>query len=179
MSTDKPLATDQFRVAHAAHADWRRAVDDCAAQLGAPRAAERLGFVYANDLYAEHLEDIVGRLTEATGITTWIGTVGIGVIAGHRAQYDEPALAALREDLSVGPGQDLRRLAGSVFAAFPVPNSDTGDYLVRNLVGLDVERGWVAVAEKIEIRQPILFCRRDRAAAEADLAAMARRVGSP
>src|SRR5260221_4445900 len=102
MSTDKPLATDQFRVAHAAHADWRRAVDDCAAQLGAPRDAERLGFVYANDLYAEHLEDIVGRLTEATGITTWIGTVGIGVIAGHRAHYDEPALAVMAAALPAG-----------------------------------------------------------------------------
>jgi small ligand-binding sensory domain FIST len=87
-----------------------------------------------------------------------------------------PALDALRDDLAAAPGQDLRRIGGTIFAGFPVPHSDTGDYLVRNLVGLDLERGWLAVGEKIELRRPMMFCRRDRAAAEADLAQMARRV---
>lgn len=305
MSTDKPLAVERFRVAHEAAPTWQRAVEACAAQLGPPRAGETLGFVYANDAYAENLQDIVERLTEATGISSWIGTVGLGVIAGDAAHYDAPALAvmtaalpsnsftlfdciatdslklehdarppvgivhvdprnpraaelvaeiarasgayliggltasrgqrfdqvagmvtdggvsgalfapgvaratgltqgctpigptrtitlgqdnivmeidgepaldALRDDLAAALGQDLRRIGGTIFAGFPVPQSDTGDYLVRNLVGLDLERGWVAVGEKIELRQPIMFCRRDRAAAEADLAAMARRV---
>lgn len=305
MSTDKQIAAERFRVAHAASPTWHRAVEDCAAQLGPPRAAETLGFVYANDAYAEQLQPIVERLSESTGITNWVGTVGLGVIGGSTAHYEAPALAvmtaalppssftlfdcvatdalklegdarppvglvhvdprnpraaelvaeiarssgayliggltasrgqrfdqvagmvtdggvsgvlfapgvaratgltqgctpigptrtitlgqdnivmeidgepaldALRDDLAAAPGQDLRRIGGTIFAAFPVPQSDTGDYLVRNLVGLDLERGWVSVGEKIELRQPILFCRRDRAAAETDLAAMARRV---
>jgi small ligand-binding sensory domain FIST len=305
MSTGKQAATERFRIAHARALAWQRAVDDCVTQLGPARAGETLGFVYANDRYVEHLQDIVDRLSEATGISSWIGTVGIGVIAGGTAHYDEPALAvmtaalppdsftlfdcvasdalkldgdsrppvgivhvdprnpragelvadiarssgaylvggltaargkrfdqvagvvtdggvsgvlfapgvtsatgvtqgctpigpprtitrahdnvvmeidgapaldALRDDLAAAPGQDLRRIGGTIFAGFPVPNSDTGDYLVRNLVGLDLERGWIAVGEKVESRRPILFCRRDRAAAEADLAAMARRV---
>jgi small ligand-binding sensory domain FIST len=305
MSTDKQVAAERFRIAHARAQTWTAAVDDCVAQLGSARPAETLGFVYANDRFVEQLGAIVDRLSEATGITSWIGTVGIGVIAGSTAHYDEPALAvmtatlppdsftlfdcvasdalklagdarppvgivhvdprnpraaeliaeiaqasgaylvggltaargkrfdqvagvvtdggvsgalfvpgvtsatgltqgctpigpvrtitmaqdnvvmeidgepaldALRDDLAAAPGQDLRRIGGTIFAAFPVPQSDTGDYLVRNLVGLDLERGWLAVGEKVEPRRPILFCRRDRAAAEADLAAMARRV---
>jgi small ligand-binding sensory domain FIST len=307
MSTDKQVAAERFRIAHARAPVWQRAVDDCLAQLGPPRASETLGFVYANDRYVEHLNAIVERLSEATGITSWIGTVGLGVIAGRTAHYDEPALAvmtaalpkdsftlfdcvasdslkpggdgrppvgivhvdprnpraaelveeiartsgaylvggltaargkrfdqvagvvtdggvsgalfapgvtsatgltqgctpigkartitlaqdnvvmeldgapaldALRDDLAVASGQELRRIGGTIFAGFPVPHSDTGDYLVRNLVGLDLERGWIAVGEKVETRRPMMFCRRDRAAAEADLAAMARRVRS-
>jgi small ligand-binding sensory domain FIST len=305
--TDKPIATERFRVAHGVGARWQDALATCVAELGPPRAAETLGFVYATDAYAESLEDIVNRLTEATGITSWIGTVGLGVIAGATAHFDVPALAvmtaalpphsfdlfdcvatdalklerdvrppvgivhvdprnpraaelvaeiartsgaylvggltaargqrfdqvagavtdggvsgalfapgvakatgvtqgctpigptrtitlgqdnivmeidgapaleALRADLATTPDQDLRRIGGTIFAAFPVPQSDTGDYLVRNLVGIDVERGWIGVGEKVELRQPILFCRRDRAAAETDLAAMAKRVRS-
>ncbi|MBV8169920.1 MAG: FIST C-terminal domain-containing protein [Alphaproteobacteria bacterium] len=307
MSSDDQIAADRFRIAHARALAWQDAVEACASQLGAPRPNETLGIVYANDRFVEALEPIVERLTEATGITNWIGTVGIGVIAGKTAHYDEPALAvmtaalppdsfalfdcvatdglklsedarppvglvhvdprnpkaaelvaeiakasgayliggltaargqrfdqvagvvtdggvsgalfapgvtaatgltqgctpigpartitlaqdnvvmeidgapaldALREDLGVASPQELKRIGGTIFAGFPVPHSDVGDYLVRNLVGLDVERGWLAVGEKVEMRQPILFCRRDRAAAETDLASMAKRVRS-
>ena len=307
MSTDRQVATERFRVAHATAPGWQRAVEDCVLQLGPPRPIETLGFVYANDRFVENLGAIVDRLSEATGVTSWIGTVGIGVVAGRTAHYDEPALAvmtaalppdsftlfdcvasetikpagdgrppvglvhvdprnpkaaelvaeiarasgaylvggltaargtrfdqvagvmtdggvsgalfapgvaaatgltqgctpigpartitlaqdnvvmeldgksaldALRDDLAGAPDRDLRRIGGTVFAGLPVPNSDTGDYLVRNLVGLDLERGWIAIGEKVESRRPLLFCRRDRAAAETDLAAMARRVRS-
>ena len=304
MNSDNQIA-DRFRVAHARALAWQDAVEACVDQLGAPRPNETLGIVYANDRFVESLTGIVDRLTEATGINNWIGTVGIGVLAGNTAHYDEPALAvmtaalpadgftlfdcvasdgfklstdarppvalvhvdprnpkaaelvaeiaktsgayliggltaargkrfdqvagvvtdggvsgalfapgvasatgltqgctpigpartitlaqdnvvmeidgapaldALRADLAVAPGQDLRRIGGTIFAGFPVPHSDVGDYLVRNLVGLDLERGWLAVGDKVEMRQPILFCRRDRAAAETDLGQMAKRV---
>jgi small ligand-binding sensory domain FIST len=120
-------------------------------------------------------------ITTATGLTqgcTPIGPARTITLAQDNVVMEldgAPALDALRDDLAA-PGQDLRRIGGTIFAGFPVPNSDTGDYLVRNLVGLDLERGWIAVGEKVESRRPLLFCRRDRAAAEADLAAMARRV---
>src|SRR5437868_2119466 len=95
MSTDKQIAAERFRVAHARARTWQAAVDDCAAQLGPARPAETLGFVYANDHYVENLTGIVDRLTETTGISSWIGTVGIGVIAGRTAHYDEPALVVM------------------------------------------------------------------------------------
>ncbi|MFY7961033.1 MAG: FIST signal transduction protein [Elsteraceae bacterium] len=89
-----------------------------------------------------------------------------------------PALEALRADLTDAglPVENLRRMGGLIFAGFPVSNSDTGDYVVANLVGVDEEKGWIAVAEDVGDHDSILFCRRDRIAAEADLTFMARRV---
>src|SRR5258706_15696537 len=95
MSSDDQIAADRFRIAHARALAWQDAVEACATQLGAPRPNETLGIVYANDRFVEALEPIVERLTEATGITNWIGTVGIGVIAGKTAHYDEPALVVM------------------------------------------------------------------------------------
>jgi small ligand-binding sensory domain FIST len=56
--------------------------------------------------------------------------------------------------------------------SFPVPGSDTGDYLVRNLIGIDPARGWIAIGAMIESGRTIRFVRRDRAAAEEDLIRM-------
>src|SRR5579863_1868376 len=95
MSTDKQIAAERFRVAHARAPAWQRAVDDVVSQLGPARPTETLGFVYANDRFVENLQAIVERLSETTGITNWIGTVGIGVVAGRTAHYDEPALAVM------------------------------------------------------------------------------------
>jgi small ligand-binding sensory domain FIST len=43
---------------------------------------------------------------------------------------------------------------------------------VRNLVGIDGERGLIAVGELVEAGQRLMFCRRDHDAAEADLKRM-------
>ena len=52
----------------------------------------------------------------------------------------------LKEDIGPDLAQDLTQLAGSIYAGLPVRGSDTGDYLVRNLVGLDPNQGVVAIA---------------------------------
>lgn len=92
-----------------------------------------------------------------------------------------PALEALRHDVGELLAGDLERVAGYVFAGLPIAGSDTGDYLVRNLLGIDPQRGWIAVGEPVAEGRPLLFCRRDRAAAEADLkrmlGQMKRRLG--
>ena len=40
-------------------------------------------------------------------------------------------------------GADPRRLGAFVFAGLPVAGSDTGDYLVRNLMAIDPRQGWI------------------------------------
>ena len=65
------------------------------------------------------------------------------------------------EDIGPELAQDLRRLGGVIFAGLPVPGSDTGDYLVRNLMAIDPGRGWVVLGAEIAAGDPILFCRRD------------------
>ena len=92
-----------------------------------------------------------------------------------------PALDVLKEDIGEVLSQDLRKIGGHIFAALPVAGSDTGDYLVRNLVGIDVNEGLVAIADVVEAGEPILFTRRDREAAVEDLnrmvAGLKRRLG--
>jgi small ligand-binding sensory domain FIST len=83
-----------------------------------------------------------------------------------------PALDVLEEDLGEGAARDLRRAAQAIHAGLPVPGSDTGDYLVRNLVGIDPQHRLIAIGGLVEPGMPILFCRRDRAAAQADLLRM-------
>lgn len=88
-----------------------------------------------------------------------------------------PALDAFRQDIDAAMARDLRRAAGLIFAALPVTGSDTGDYLVRNVVGLDPTRGWVAIGQPVEPGDSILFTRRDRSAAVTDLDRMLDDVG--
>ncbi len=83
-----------------------------------------------------------------------------------------PALEVFKEDIGELLARDLQRVAGYIFAALPIANSDTGDYLVRNLAGIDVERQLLAIGEIVETGQSIQFCRRDADAAEADLVRM-------
>jgi len=86
------------------------------------------------------------------------------------------ALDVLREDVGEVIARDLQRLGGYIFAALPVPHTDTGDYLVRNLVGLDPQRGLVAVGDDLEGQAQLMFCRRDGNTARADLDRMLERL---
>ena len=80
------------------------------------------------------------------------------------------ALDVFEEDLGQPLAQD--RVAGDIHAAFPVEGSDTGDYVVRNLIGLDPARGWLAVGGQVPTGDRVMFVARDANSAEADLAAM-------
>jgi small ligand-binding sensory domain FIST len=73
----------------------------------------------------------------------------------------KPALQALREAVGDKPEQ--------VLVGLPVPGSDTGDYMARNLVGVDPENGLIAIGEDVEAGMEILFLRRDARAARTDL----------
>jgi small ligand-binding sensory domain FIST len=87
-----------------------------------------------------------------------------------------PALEVFKEDIGELLARDLRRVGGYIFAAFPIAGSDTGDYLVRNLTGLDPQNGWIAVADLVEPGQRLMFCRRDHDSALQDLKRMLREL---
>jgi small ligand-binding sensory domain FIST len=284
----------RFRSAHASGGTWRECVDACAERLG---RAEGLGFVYFTDALVPHAAQIVETLRERTGVSDWVGTVGIGVIASGTEYLDEPALATMVADLPEGsfrvysgknplrekpeqfsphfglvhadpetpdvagliadmaskvvsgflvgglsssregavqvandiisgglsgavlssavgvstrltqgcaalPGRyrvtaceanviatldgrpalevlkesigevlarDLRRTAHFIHVGLPVAGSDRGDYLVRNLVGIDPKNGLVAIGDLVEPGAELMFCKRDAQSARADL----------
>lgn len=85
---------------------------------------------------------------------------------------ERPALDVFKEEIGELLAKDLRRVGGYIFAAFPVTGTDTGDYVVRNLLSIDPARGAIAVAEAVAPGQRIMFCRRDHDAAVEDLRRM-------
>ena len=93
-----------------------------------------------------------------------------------------PALDVLIEEIGPELSSDLQRIGGIIFAALPVAGSDTADYTVRNLVGIDPQNKVVAIAETVPEGDPVLFCRRDRDSAIEDMRRMTgdlkRRVGN-
>jgi len=87
-----------------------------------------------------------------------------------------PALAVFFDDIGPELAQDPRRLGGIMFAGLPVAGSDTGDYLVRNLLAIDPAHGWIVIGDEVASGGQILFCRRDPDSARTDLTRMLRQL---
>jgi small ligand-binding sensory domain FIST len=120
------------------------------------------------------------RVPVATGLTQGCAPLG----ASHEVTSCErnvaitldgrPALDVFCDDIGVVDEPDLGSVGGAIFAALPIQGSDRADYLVRNIVGLDTERGSVSIGELLESGQALMFCRRDPEAARHDLTRMLR-----
>lgn len=87
-----------------------------------------------------------------------------------------PALEVFKEDIGEVLARDIDRAAGYIFAGFPVQGSDTGDYLVRNIIGFDPDSGMLAIGEHMTPDTPIMFCRRDGKSAVDDMQRMLKDV---
>ena len=116
-----------------------------------------------------------GALPVVTGLTQGCSPIGPKrrITAARRNVIGEidgrPALEVFKNDIGELLARDLRRVGGFIFAALPVAGSDTGDYLVRNITGIDPTNGLIAIGEVVEPGQSILFTRRDKASAVKDL----------
>lgn len=105
-----------------------------------------------------------GRYTVTSGEGNVIATID------HR-----PALDVYREaadDL----GRDLERAVRTVLVGLPVEGSDRGDYLVRNVIGVDPRAKLVAIGAAVEPGMPLIFCRRDAVSARRDLVRMLNEI---
>ncbi|MDG2319880.1 MAG: FIST C-terminal domain-containing protein [Rhodospirillaceae bacterium] len=95
---------------------------------------------------------------------------------------DRPALDVLKEDVGEVLAKDLNRIGGYIHVAMPVTGSDTGDYTVRNLVGIDPNGGMLAIGANIDIGDTIMFVRRDPSAAQEDFSSrltdLKKRIGN-
>jgi small ligand-binding sensory domain FIST len=89
---------------------------------------------------------------------------------------EQPALEVFRDDIGEVLSRDLRRVSGYIFAALAVTGSDTGDYLVRNLMGVDNDNGLVAIGDVVSTGDQVIFCRRDQVTATDDLRRMLDRL---
>ena len=84
----------------------------------------------------------------------------------------KPAFDVLMEYLGDEFENKLQAMAGTIFVALPVQGSDTADYTVRNLVGLDPDSKVIAIGEAISEGDSILICRRDPKTAVEDMKRM-------
>jgi len=176
------------------HVDPRQPFDEALQGLAARSGAYLFGGLTASR--TRRFDQVAGPLTEGgvSGIALSPETeVAIGVSQGCSAigpvreitdmrdslitaLDGEPPLQALLRDLAVAPDSDPRKLLQSLHVGLPVPNCDTGDYVVRNIAGIDTDKGLIAVADHVAPGQKMFFCRRDRAAATKDLLAMAQKL---
>jgi len=83
-----------------------------------------------------------------------------------------PALEVFKEEIGEELAENLQQVGGLIFAALPVAGSDTGDYLVRNLIGIDPEKQLLAIGDLAQVGSDLQFARRDRKTAIADLQRM-------
>ena len=84
----------------------------------------------------------------------------------------KPAFAVFRSEIGEVLARNLSRVGGYIHVALPIAGSDKADYLVRNLMGIDPQNGWIAVGERLKTGDKLMFVRRDGAAAMADLERM-------
>ena len=116
-----------------------------------------------------------GKLEVAIGLTQGCSPIGTSHEVTHGegnvlvSLDDRSAFDVLCEDVGVEQGVDPRRAFANVHAALLVAGSDTGDYLVRNLTGVDPSRGLVAIADDVSAADRLMFVRRDAKNAAKDL----------
>ncbi len=124
------------------------------------------------------------EIAVATGLTQ--GCMPIGPVRRIDEARDNvvmsidgrPALTVFYEDIGPTLARDPRRLGGLIFAGLPVQGSDTGDYLVRNLMAIDPSHGWVVLGAEVAPGDQIVFCRRDPDSARTDLTRMLKQLGN-
>lgn len=116
-----------------------------------------------------------GDVEVATGLTQGCSPIGaVHEVTEARENIvmrlnGRPALDVFREDIGEVLARNLNRVGGSIHAALPVSGVDRPDYLVRNLVGIDPQQGWLAIGDRIATGDRLMFVRRDGSTALADL----------
>jgi small ligand-binding sensory domain FIST len=148
--------------------------------VGGIASAESLPLQIADRAVGGGLSGVLmaGSVALSTGLSQGCGLIGHKhtITACQRnviERIDErPALEVFKEDIGEVLARDLSRIGGYIFAALPIPGSDTGDYLVRNLIGIDPDQGLIAIGDLVEPGMPIQFARRDAETARDDLVAM-------
>ncbi|HEX9788165.1 MAG TPA: FIST N-terminal domain-containing protein, partial [Candidatus Binatia bacterium] len=92
---------------------------------------------------------------------------------------DRPALEVFARLLKGPLAEDLRRALMVLFVGLPASREENsvaaGRYLVRNIIGLDGERGILGVADPVREGEAMIFAMRDGQRAREDLDQMLRR----
>jgi small ligand-binding sensory domain FIST len=83
-----------------------------------------------------------------------------------------PAVDVFKEDIGEVLVRNLERIAGFIHVALPIIGADRPDYVVRNLLAVDLRRRIIAVGDQLRVGTPLMFVKRDPMTAQADLGRM-------
>jgi small ligand-binding sensory domain FIST len=118
-----------FLQGHAAHADWRVALDRSQKQIQTQIEASSalkgeaipftLGWCYLSDYYAEQAEAILDQLRLSMPGVDWVGTTAVGVSVSGVEYIDEPAIVLMVAPL---PRESFRLFSGRN----PLPAAPSG-----------------------------------------------------
>jgi small ligand-binding sensory domain FIST len=120
------------------------------------------------------------NLPTLSGLTQ--GCTPIGKIHKVTASHDHilleldgrPALDVFKDDIGEVLARNLERVGGYIHAALPVSsdsegNQVKGDYLVRNIMGIETDNNSLSIGERLTPGDRLMFVRRDAPSAEEDL----------
>ncbi len=85
---------------------------------------------------------------------------------------NKPALDVLTDDTGEVIARDWEQAANYIFAGLVNKNSDTEDYTIRQLIGVDIDNKMFAISDYLQDDQDIIFCRRDGNSALEDMQRM-------
>ena len=85
-----------------------------------------------------------------------------------------PALDVFKDDIGEVLSRNLDRVSGYIHAALPISSEEEGnqlrgDYLVRNVMGIDTDTNSLSIGERLTPGDRLMFVRRDAPSAEDDL----------
>jgi len=84
----------------------------------------------------------------------------------------KPALDVLINDTGEVIARDWEHASNYIFAGLVNKHSDTDDYTIRQLYGVDIDNKLVAISDHVENDQEVIFCRRDGNSALLDMQRM-------
>ena len=148
--------------------------------VGAASSARQLPLQIANKVVEGGLSGVLMNADVPTtiGITQGCSPIGPArqitkAIGNIILEIDgRPALDVFRSDIGELQSRDIHRAAKQIFVGFPLHANEEGEYIVRYIVDIDVERKSLLVSQTIATGNSILFCRRDTQSATADLTRM-------
>jgi small ligand-binding sensory domain FIST len=135
-----------FSVGHASARRWQDAARKCVQALAPIPRGANLGFLYFTDHFAADAAELLAYVKSVTGVVHWVGSVGVGVLAGGVEYFDEPAVVvmvgALPEDgfrvfsgKARPPALGELTAGGAVAAHFGIVHADPQADDVAGLIG--------------------------------------------
>jgi len=104
---------NQFLLAHSKNESTEKLLDECIKQLGDIPPEATFGFIYLSDLLQNEAEYILNQLIQRTGLSHWVGSLGIGLIATRQEYYGQKAMVIMLADFNEADFQILPNLTNS------------------------------------------------------------------